>query len=581
MFKNTEMDFFSKKMFSKLFIPSIISYIFLAFGDVADAIVVGNKLGITGLAAISLALPVFMLINVIMHGFGAGGSIVYSRLMGEGKKEEAICNFNSVLRITIIIGLLMSILGNLFIKKILLILGTNPQDGILYITTLEYIRIIITGSPLIIFAYILNYYLRNAGKETIASIGFTIANISDVILNILLVLVLDIGVKGAALSTIIGQIISIMIYFPHLFGKNSELKISLLKSEKLSDTFKSFRIGFSSSIQYIFTFIFILSVNNILMYISGDIGVAVFDFIQNVSYVILYLYEGTAKAAQPIVSTFSGERNVYGQKSIFIYSVIVGSLIGGVVIGAIAIYPEFMCAIFGITGEQAIELATLALRIYCIGAFFAGINTLLEVFEQAKEKEKEAFLIAILRGAVILIPLTFIFSLLGIEYFWLVFPVTEIISLGVFLIFKKCKKKHENDIDIDRIYSCTISNSFKDMEVLMNAIDEFCDKWDASPEQKIYVVMTIEEICVAIINQFENNEDGRIQLTLIAYENEEFELHIRDNADSFNPFELETELANEDGDFNMDAMGMLVIKNTAKNFFYRKYQGFNTLVVRI
>ena len=581
MFKNTEMDFFSKKMFTKLFVPSIISYIFLAFGDIADAVVVGNKLGITGLAAISLSLPVFMLINVIMHGFGAGGSITYSRLMGEGKKEEAICNFNSVLKTTIIIGVVIAVLGNVFLKNILWILGTNSQDGILYTTASEYVKIIFTGSPLIMIAYILNYYLRNAGKETIASVGFTVANILDVILNILLVLVLDVGVKGAAYSTIIGQIIAIVIYLPVLFKKDSELKISFLKGEKISYTLRCFRIGFSSSVQYIFTFIFILSANNILMYISGDIGVAVFDCIQNVSYIILYLYEGTAKAAQPIVSTFSGERNVHGQKSILIYSLIVGCLVGGSVIGVIALYPELMCMIFGITGQKSIEIANMALRIYCIGAFFAGINTLIEIFEQAREKEKESYIIAIFRGAVFLIPLTFLFALSGIKYFWFVFPATEILSLIIFLIWKKYKNRHEIDFDISRIYSCTITNSFKDMEVLMNDIDEFCKKWNASAEQSIYVVMTIEEICVAIINQFENNIDGRIQITLIAYEDGEFELHIRDNADSFNPFELETDLANEEGDFNMDAMGILVIKNTAKSFFYRKFQGFNTLVVRI
>ncbi|MBQ3546048.1 MAG: multidrug transporter [Lachnospiraceae bacterium] len=576
---NENVDFFSKKMFSRLLAPSLISYIGLAFGDVADAVVVGNKLGVTGLAAISLALPVFMIINVIMHGFGSGGAIIYSRLMGEGKHKEAVSSFNSVLRTSIIISVILAIVGNIFMEQLLKILGTVPKDGDLYNTAFEYINIIVTGMPVIMIGYILNYYLRNSGSEKLASLGFTVANIVDISLNIIFVLILEIGVKGAAYATVIGQMVAIVFYLPSILKKKNNLYFSI-KGDNLFNTFKCFRVGFSSSVQYVFTFIFILSVNNILMVLSGDVGVAIFDLIQNVSFLVLYLYEGVAKASQPLVSTFCGERNTSGQKTILTYSIVSGTIAGGVAILIIAVFPEFMCNIFGLIESSVLDVGIYALRVYCTGALFAGLNVLLESYEQACENEEGAFFIALLRGAIILIPVTFIFAFFGIKVFWWLFPITELISFIVFFLWKKFTKK-EKAFDKERVYSCTIANSFEDMEVLMNNIDEFCEKWNAEESQKYYVVMTIEELCVAIMKQFEEKDDGRIQITFIANEDKSFELHIRDNAVLFNPFELDTNKADEDFNFDMDAMGMLVIKETAKNFYYRRYQGFNTLVVRI
>ena len=84
-----------------------------------------------------------------------------------------------------------------------------------------------------------------------------------------------------------------------------------------------------------------------------------------------------------------------------------------------------------------------------------------------------------------------------------------------------------------------------------------------------------------ISNAFGDMDDGEIQVTLVALENRDFELHIRDNATFFNPFSLQTGRIGGKEQVDMDAMGMLVIKQQAKEFFYRQYQGFNTLVVRI
>ena len=575
---NTSEDFFSRKMFSRLLVPSMISYFGLAFGDIADAVVVGNKLGVVGLAAISFALPVFMFINVIIHGFGAGGSIVYSRLMGEGKDEDAVNNFNSVFKFSIILSVIFAVLGNLFIIPLLALLGVKGEDTGLFRVAYEYIRIIVSGLPLFTAAYILNYYLRNDGNEKIASIGFTFANVIDIILNIVFVLILDWGAKGAAYSTLIGQIIAIALYLPSVILHRNNLKFKL-RGFKAKEAVKCFSIGFSSSVQYIFSFVFILSANNLLIRIGSDVGVAVFEIIQNTSMFILYIYEGVAKAAQPLVSTFYGERNQNGMRKILGYSMVSGCIFGGLCIILAMIFPEIVCRVFGISGSEVLKMGTVALRIYCISAFFAGVNLLLECYEQSKENKKDAFVIALLRGAVILIPLTLVFSLFGIKYFWWLFPTTEILTLIISVTYITVSRKKDKD-DYSNVYTCTIASEQEVGEAIAS-VEAFCLDRNASPEQVYYVVMVFEELCVAIMKQFQDDNIGRIQVTVIAAMDGEFELHVRDNAVLYNPFEEECKKIDIESDFEESNIGILLIKSTAKEFFYRRYQGFSTLVVRI
>lgn len=92
-----KQDIFAGKMFRRLFVPSLCASVGLAFSDMADALVVGWSMGETGLAAIGVTLPLFMVINLFMHGFGIGGSVRYAQLLGAGKREEAASSFIQVL----------------------------------------------------------------------------------------------------------------------------------------------------------------------------------------------------------------------------------------------------------------------------------------------------------------------------------------------------------------------------------------------------------------------------------------------------------------------------------------------------
>ncbi len=576
--RRKEEDYFSSKMFLGQFFPALISAAALALGDMADAIVIGNRMGVTGLAAISLTLPVFMVINLIMHGLGAGGAVRFSRQLAQGQEKEARRGFQGIMTAAFLLGVILALLGNLLMEQLLAILGAGSSEAEVYAACRSYVKLIVTFIPLFFVTYILNYYLRNDDKEKLASFGFTAGNLTDIALNIVFVLFLHQGVVGAAWATIIGLMVSLCIYLAGMVKKKGVLCLFPWKPD-FHGSLKCYQTGFSTSSQYLLTMLFLLLANRTLMKMGGSLMVGVFDMIQNVSYFILYLYEGTGKAMQPLVSTYYGERNRKECRRVLYKSLRFGTAAGIMVGLLLFIFAGQVCGIFGIHDESSLKVAVYALQVYVSGTLAAGISILLETYYQSAGREKSAFVLVLLRGTLVLLPLLFLFSKMGTYGFWWLFPATEVLSLILLYLWQRLCRERETVFDEEKIYYRIIRNSSEDLTPLLSEIGIFCEKWGSTAQQQYFMNMAVEELCVAIMKHGFKDERGYIQVTLLLKEDGLFELHIRDNAVSFNPFAQE-EKETEDP-FDFDVLGINVIKKKGKEFYYRRYQGFNTLVVKI
>lgn len=379
------------------------------------------------------------------------------------------------------------------------------------------------GTPLFFLSYLLNYYLRNDDNQVLASRGFTVGNFADLGLNIVFVLGLNLGVVGAALATILGNVISIVLYLPGLFGKSHALRYTPCRPS-LSEPVHAFSLGSATSIQYIYQLFFYLIVNHVLIRGAGENGVAIFNIVQNVSYLVLYLYDGVSKASQPLISTYSGERNRHGYQSIFRMAFLSANLLGVVSSAAIALLAPWVCVLFGLEGSELIAQGNGAIHIYCISLVFAGSNILLENYYQALGAERRA-------------------------------PIVQ---------------------TQEDVLSQTIPCRSRNISELTERIQAFCQQHNATGAQTFFAAMAVEEIClVALENVFGERDDGVVQVTVIAAEQGDFELHIRDNGNRYDPFEK----CSDPSDPN--AMGIEVIRRKCKSFFYRHYQGFNTLTLTI
>ena len=576
-------DVFTARMFRRLAVPAILSSLGLAFADMADAVVVGQSMGAVGLAAISLCLPLYMVFNVFMHGLGSGGSVRFARLMGEGRPKEAVACFNRVMQAGLFLSILIAIVVNVCSNRVLVLLGASKQEGELFFAARTYLCIIAAGAPLFFLNYMLQYFLRSDGGEKLAGFGFLAGNVVDIVLNVVFVIHLKLGTTGAAWATLIGLVVSILCYLPGILpGKNHTLCPALVKQDYKEVLF-CFRNGVTVSSQYLFQMLFLLLANHALMRMAGENGVAVFDMVQNASYLVFYLYEGSAKAMQPLVSMFAGEKDDESIRRARRLGIVSGSAAGGVAAAFIALFPGVVCQIFGLEGTELVILGKQALRLFCLGSVFAGVSILLETFYQSIEKETESFVISLLRGCLVLLPCTFLFSLLPLTEFFMLYPTVEIISLFLFELWRLLLKRNDAVFDKDRVLIMLIHKE-EDVARLMQEMEVFCTHLDVSAKQFYFAQTAAQKICTVIMKRaFPTDGTGEIKVTLVALENGDLELHIRDNAVQFNPMALDKKKAKKEDDLqnDSDARDIFVIKKQAKDFFYRHYQGFNSLVVRI
>ena len=575
-----QRDYFIPKMFYRLMIPSVISSFGFALADMADALVVGQKLGEVGLAAISLCLPLFMLINIFMDGLGIGGSVLFSQKLGEGDVDGARRCFNRTWTAVLVLGCMIGIIVNLFDAPCLELLGTQKNDGSVYYACRDYVKIVAAGAPLLMLNVVFANFLRNDNNAALASAGFLTGNAVDIVLNIVLVIFCDLGTRGAALSTVIGSAIAIAIYAPGIIGKAADV-IQIEKfAVDMKETIYCFKTGFATSVRHLLQLVFFLIINRLLMSKSGESGVAVFDIVYNVSFFAVYLCNGIAEAAQPLVSTFTGENNEGDCRYILRLSKIWAVCLGAVVAALVAANAERISLFFGIPASLVSDSAA-AVRIYCIGFAPLGLNIINEKYYQSKNLFWPSFLIVVMREFAILILCEVAFSWTGVLAIWFMYPVTEIATYLIFKLIRRRVVTERGMLGSDRIFRITLTEA-GDIGNVMQRCGEFCKRFGADAKCEFAVTLVTEEICMSIMrNAMKDVSDGKIRITVLALENGDFAVNFLDNAVEFNPFSFVTGKITAESEFNIDEISMTMIKNKTKKMTYHKCGGFNSLAVYI
>ena len=428
------------KLFFRYLIPSIMGMMVTSIYILADTIIIGKGIGIDAMAALNIVLPLFSIFFGNGLLFGVGGSVLMSISRGRGDNQTGNCYFTVSAILNLITCTLYTILFLAYLKPIMIFLGAT-EVTLPYV--LDYAPYVIAGLSVFAFSTFLQTFVRNDGAPKLAMTAVITGGVSNVILDIVFVFPLGMGMSGAAIASVIGSGITVVILLFHFLSKSNGLHFTL-KGFSFSFITNIFANGFTSFLVEITSGIVTFVFNIELLKVAGDVGVSMYGVICNTAIIAICLCNGINQAAQPIISTNHGaglkERIVavrgLGLKTAFVICAIPA------LIGLIA--PNLFTNIFLKPNEEILAMSPTAIRIYFIGFFVTGINMFIVGYFQSIVKPGLSLLLCLLRGCVLSIVFVMILApTLGIVGIWASVPLAEFVTLFIAIYFLHKTRKEE------------------------------------------------------------------------------------------------------------------------------------------
>ena len=570
--------YFVRGAFRRFYVPALLSSFWLAVAGVADSIFVGNGIGSAGLAAISLGQPIYLFYNILSYGFSIGGSIHYASALAEGHAEEGNRIFQTIWKLLLCTYLLTVALGLVFQPQLMRILGANPENSVQW----TYIRTQLIFVP-IMFCQGPFYFFVNAdnGPKTAAA-AMTVSGIADAVFSYIFIIRMRMGVEGSVYSTVVGAVLMLIITGSHIVRKKGELCFfGAPMNWKVIGP--SARTGFATSVQYLYQFLTMIAINRLLLYLGGSIAVAAFDVVYNISLLVLSITEGAIYATEPMFSSYRSERNLDNIRVTlalaFKWSAIITAVFGAV----LAIFPEQLSAVFGMTIGRELVYSSAGIRIYALSVLPAMVNLLFCGYYQSVFKEWLAYVITFLRSLLLYFTALYFCSRRGMDSIWYAFLMDEVLTLLVWMPIAAFMGGilQMKDINVRNAKSVIIDNSAQDINLVIQELQEFCEERGANAKQAMYIGLTVEEICCAIIERFRSKMGEIYSQVTVVVEGDEVTLYLRDNAYEFNALAEDTEGISLEEGKQLELVGLRIVQKKAKEFYYRRYSGFNTLVIRM
>lgn len=585
-----------RSMFFQVLWPSLISAVALSAANMADAVALGNRMGESGLAAIGLVTPLYMIYNVIGLAISTGGGVTHSSLTAAGREEEALAHFRDLGLLALAVGALFAVLGNVLMEPILRLLGAGKaQQGIMALCE-EYARPVFTCAPIFMLNYLLYDFVRCDNGTRLAALGFSAGCIVDVTLNILLVLVLGLGLRGSAWATVIAQSVSVVIMLPHFFGSSGVLQVRrLFAAPHIGGAAKlaahSVRVGFSTSARYVFQFLFLTQGNRLLLragergIINGEVYVAVFDVVMNVSYLAYGIYQAYSDTMQPLAATFHAEHDRDDLRYLLNLAIRHGLIVGMTAGALLCAFAKPVSLLFGLTDQKTLEVSVRAIPIFCLSTPFAGVTIILTGFYQSTGQVRLASLATGFRTLVFLLPLTYTAGRFFPHEFWWLFLASEVGSLGSLVVAASINGK-KNAAQREKqtpVFTASLGRDKEGLGPVMEQVTAFCEARQIPARKALLIEQAVEELCLVTQElSFTGRPDEYICLTLAEEENGDYVLHIRNSAPYFNPLDLRMDRVSAESQAELlDSVGVMMVKKRVKDLHFRNYQGFNVLTVRI
>lgn len=422
-----------RKQFFQYIIPSMFAMLLSGFYAIIDGLFVGNAAGDVALGAINLVWPLQCVINATAMGIGVGSAVLMSTYLGEGKTQRAHHACGMGIMMLLIAGFVLPMIMLFWLPQLLHFFGAQ---GELYTLCRQYIIVVLLGGIFPVIGNGLNPLLRNRGNTMSATILMCSGLVTNIILDYLFVFVLQIGLAGAALATIIAQAVVACLSLLFLWKterslfqrENFHLRISELK--------KILHIGISPFGQTLVPSLVILFTNWKCIAYGGSDAVTIFSVVSYVLSTVQLLLQGIGDGVQPLFSFYYGAKKPQEVTWLYRHALLLSLITSALFMAAVIGLAQELMMLFGlpeylrITGMEALRMSAFAFMTL-------GIARLTCSYFYATGAHKASTLLVYIEPCLLLpLILQLCSAWMGMEGVWLSYPVVQLLLCGLAILMK-------------------------------------------------------------------------------------------------------------------------------------------------
>ncbi len=414
-----------KAIFS-MSIPVVMGMMIQVLYNLVDIYFIGKLDDPNQLAAANITTPLFMFIMAVSGIVGTGAASYISRCLGKSDYEKASKVLSSGVVICLCLGLLFSVFGSLFIKPIVNALGASEMT---FPFALNYSIILLFGAAIIMCNFALSQLIRSEGSVVVSMLGMLIGTIMNIILNPIFIFVFNMGVKGSAIATVLGNALGLVYYIMFYMRGKSMVKFRLRYISPQKDILKEiFTIGTPASVSQFLMGVAVILCNNLAV-TYGDNIVAGMGVASKIITIGTFIFMGFAVGCQPLIGYSFGAKNYARTQEIIKKGMIITSIIGVVLTILFGIFAKQLISFFTPLSD-VIPQGSLILRGFMWSLPVFGAQMVGAVTVQAMGKGGASLLLSVARQGVFYIPILFTLnSMFGLNGLIFAQPLADLLAL--------------------------------------------------------------------------------------------------------------------------------------------------------
>ena len=429
----------------KFAIPSIVAMLVGALYNIVDQIFIGHSIGELGNAATNVAFPLSTSCTALALLLGVGAASAFNLSMGCGEKKKALYYIGNAATLMFVAGLLLCLITQLFLEPLLVFFGS--PDNVLGLAK-EYVRITLIGFPFLILTTGGAHLIRADGSPRYSMICNLVGAIINTILDPLLIFGFHMGMTGAAVATVIGQIVSSIMVIHYLCHYRAGTLIMEHLRPRVKYSGYAMSLGMAQCFNQLAMMVVQIVMNNSLTYygamsIYGEsIPLACAGIINKVSFIFFAFCIGIAQGMQPIASFNYGAKQYDRVKKVICLSITTGLIICFTAFVMFQLFPRQIISLFGNGSELYFSFAERYFHIYLFFTFINNIQPMSSTFFAAIGKPVKGTFLALTRQIIFLLPFIVIFPIfMGIDGIMYAGPVADFLAALIATTLLTCELK--------------------------------------------------------------------------------------------------------------------------------------------